>query len=91
MEFITFNDLMSTKGVTKEMKKVLNYERFNLLPEDVAEAVAQERKIGKYPNPLEKISVDEFEAFKKMISQPVFAGTEKGGEYVEQDISNWRL
>ena len=87
MEYITFNDLMSASGVTKEMKQILNYERFGLLPDDVAAAVEEERKQGNYPNPLTPVPLEEFEAFKKMISQPVFAGTEKGGEFLEQDIS----
>lgn len=89
MEFITFNDLMNNNKVTQNMKKVLNYERFGLLPDDVAAAVEEERRSGNYPNPLEPISQEEFEAFKKMISQPVFAGTEKGGEYIEQDTSDF--
>ena len=87
MEYITFRDLMSASGVTSDMKKILNYERFGLLPDDVAAAVAEERRQGNYPNPLEPVSLEEFQAFKEMISQPVFAGTEKGGEFLEQDIS----
>ena len=86
-QYLTFNDLVSNNKVTKEMKKVLNYERFGLLPDEVASAVEEERRLGNYPNPLQPISSEEFQDFKKMISQPVYAGTEKGGEYIEQDIS----
>ena len=88
MEYLSFNDLVTNNNVTREMKKVLNYERFGLLPDDVAAAVEEERRQGNYPKPLEPISTEEFQAFKNMISQPVFAGTEKGGEFLEQDISD---
>ena len=90
MEYITFNDLVSSDKVNDRMIKLLNLERFGLLPPEIASAIEQERQSGNYPKPLEPISQEEFEAFKKMISQPVFAGTEKGGEFLEQDISNLR-
>ena len=88
MEYLSFNDLVTNNNATREMKKVLNYERFGLLPDDVAAAVEEERRQGNYPKPLEPVSREEFEAFKNMISQPVFAGTEKGGQFLEQDISD---
>ena len=87
MEYITFNDLVSNNRVTDDMKKILNLERFGLLPDDILTAVEEERRLGNYPKPLQPVSIEEFQDFKKMISQPIYAGTEKGGEWIEQDIS----
>jgi len=63
-----FSTLKSLKNETKKVKQLLNLERFNLLPQDIQIALNDEREAGRIPNPMEPISIEEFEDYKNMMS-----------------------
>lgn len=77
MEFITFDEMIESGKATKQQKQLLNFERFGLLPEDVASAVTEERELGNFPKPLVPVSQEEFDTYKdfmKDLSKTGFMG-----------------
>ena len=77
MEFITFDEMIESGKATKQQKQLLNLERFNLLPEDIASAVNEERELGEFPRPLVPVPQEEFDTYKdfmKDLSKTGFMG-----------------
>ena len=77
MEFITFDEMIESGKATKQQKQLLNFERFGLLPEDVASAINEERELGNFPKPLVPVSQEEFDTYKdfmKDLSKTGFMG-----------------
>ena len=52
----------------KQIKTLLNLERFGLLDEKTAQAVQEEREAGRYPAPLVPVSTEEFQEYKDLMS-----------------------
>ena len=52
----------------KQIKTLLNLERFGLLDEKTAQAVQEEREAGRYPAPLVPVSAEEFQEYKDLMS-----------------------
>lgn len=63
IEYTTVKDIQQDGSVSKKHLQVLNYERLGLLPNDVLEAIAEERDAGRFPLALEPIPPEEFKAF----------------------------
>ena len=66
--------MIESGNISKKQRQLLNLERFNLLPDNIAEAINTERQLGNFPNPLVPIPQQEFEDFKNLMSS--FLGPE---------------
>ena len=59
--FSTLDDLADQ---SKDIQRLLNFERFGLLDEDTQAAVDSERKEGRIPDPMQPITQEEFDNLK---------------------------
>ena len=59
--FSTLDDLADQ---SKDIQRLLNFERFGLLDEDTQAAVDSERKAGRIPDPMQPITQEEFDNLK---------------------------
>ena len=53
MEFQTFDEMVNSNA-SQSQRKLLNLERFGLLPQNIQDNVNAEREIGNFPMPLRK-------------------------------------
>ena len=62
-----FSTLTTIRNESKQTQQILNLERFGLLPENVQNTVNEAREEGNFPSPMEPISKQEFDEFKKVL------------------------
>ena len=75
-----YSTLNEISQESKEIQRLLNFERFGLLDDDTQAAVDSERKNGRIPLPLKPISQEEFNGIKS------FYGSFIGKRYAENDF-----
>ena len=85
-----FSTLTTIRNESKQTQQILNLERFGLLPENVQNTVNEAREEGNFPAPMEPISKQEFDEFKKVFSifvspDPVQAA--KGSKFNDVDFA----
>ena len=66
MEFQTFDEMVNSNASSSQ-RKLLNLERFNLLPQNIHDTVTAEREVGNFPMPMEKIGEEEFKSIKDLL------------------------
>ena len=64
--FSTLNDLADQ---SKDIQRLLNFERFGLLDEDTQAAVDSERKAGRIPDPMQPITQEDIWCINNIISK----------------------
>ena len=75
-----YSTLNEISQESKEIQRLLNFERFGLLDDETQAAVDSERKNGRIPLPLKPISKEEFDGIKN------FYGSFIGKRYAENDF-----
>ena len=75
-----YSTLNEISQESKEIQRLLNFERFGLLDDDTQAAVDSERKNGRIPLPLKPISQEEFNGIRS------FYGSFIGKRYAENDF-----
>jgi len=78
IKYTTVKDIQQEGSVSKKHLQVLNYERLGLLPNDVLEAIAEERDAGRFPLALEPVPPEEFKAFIDAMSTLPVGGPIEG-------------
>ena len=73
-----FSTLDEISQESKEIQRLLNFERFGLLDDETQAAVDSERKAGRIPLPLKPISKEEFDGIK------MFYGAFVGDRFLQQ-------
>ena len=63
-----FTSIEELSKLNSEQQKILNLERFGLLPEDIQVLVNNERDAGRYVDPLKPIDQEEFQDFKNLMT-----------------------
>ena len=79
MEFQTFDEMVNSNA-SQSQRKLLNLERFNLLPQNIQDTVNAEREVGNFPMPMEKIGEEEFNSIKDLLGMFVGPNVAKSDE-----------
>jgi hypothetical protein len=85
-----FSTLTTIRNESKQTQQILNLERFGLLPENVQNTVNEAREEGNFPAPMEPISKQEFDEFKKVFSifvSPDPVQSAKGNQFNDVDFA----
>ena len=83
-----FTSLQELSKLNSEQQRILNLERFNLLPENIQILVNKEREAGRYADPLQPIDQNEFEDFKNLMT--MLAGVSNTGKNDTEFAQLWR-
>tara|TARA_R110000787_G_scaffold148_1_gene444 strand:+ start:2930 stop:5509 length:2580 start_codon:yes stop_codon:yes gene_type:complete len=63
-----YTSLSELSKLNKEQQRILNLERFNILPEEIQILINEERKAGRYADPLQPVSQEQFQDWKNIMT-----------------------
>ena len=63
-----YTSLSELSKLNKEQQRILNLERFNILPEEIQILINEEIKAGRYADPLQPVSQEQFQDWKNIMT-----------------------